>query len=347
MIKLKKKNPSDSSPYIIAEISGNHNKSEKRSYKLIDEAKDIGVDAVKIQTFTPEDITMNSRRKEFFINEKNSLWRGNYLYNLYKKSYPPKNLVKKIFNYSKKKKITCFSSVFDEDGLDFLESLNNPIYKVASFENNHFPLINKIIDTKKPIIVSTGMLDKKGIFELVNIFKKRRYTNFALLKCTSSYPANPKNSNIITIPELKKIFKCEIGLSDHTLGIGVALGSIVLGSSIIEKHFTLTGDRVGIDKDFSLTKKDMKLLVEESKRVHQSIGKVFFGVSKEEKNSLKYKRSIYFKKSLKKNHVIKEGDLKIIRPSKGLHPRFFNKIINKKCKTNVHIGTPVSWKKII
>tara|TARA_B100000902_G_C27322341_1_gene925561 strand:- start:11641 stop:12681 length:1041 start_codon:yes stop_codon:yes gene_type:complete len=346
MIRLKKKS-SDNFPYIIAEISGNHNKSEKRSYKLIDEAKEVGVDAIKIQTFLPENITMDSKRKEFFINEKNSLWKGNYLYDLYKKSYPPKNLVKKIFNYAKKKNITCFSSVFDEDGLDFLESLNNPIYKVASFENNHFPLINKIIDTNKPIIVSTGMLDKKGIFELVNIFKKRKYTNFALLKCTSSYPANPKNSNIITIPEMKKVFKCEVGLSDHTLGIGVALGSIVLGSSIIEKHFTLTGDKVGIDKDFSLTKKDMKLLVDEGKRVYQSIGKVFFGISNEEKNSLKYKRSIYFKKSLKKNHVIKVEDIKIIRPSKGLHPRHLKKILNKKCKIDVKMGTPVSWNKII
>lgn len=334
-------------PYIIAEMSGNHDQSIGKAFRIIDLAKKIGVDAIKLQTFTPDAITLKTKKKSFIISDKNSLWRNSSLYDLYTKAHTPRAWHEKIFLYCKKKKITCFSSVFDESAVDFLEKFDVPAYKIASFENNHFPLIEKVISKKKPIIISTGMTTFSEIKELIKLFKIHNFNKYALLKCTSSYPADPKDSNISTIAIMREKFECEVGLSDHTLGIGAAIASIAFGSSIIEKHFTLDRKKGGIDSAFSLNPLEMRNLVTETKAAHQSLGRVFFGVTKSEKDSVRYRRSIYFSQNLKKNEIINENNIKIIRPGFGLKPIFYKKILGKRLRTKVNFADPVLKKNII
>jgi pseudaminic acid synthase len=330
-------------PCIIAEISGNHNKKLKNALKLVEVAAESGADMVKLQTYTPDTITLKSSKNEFLIKDKKSLWKNQNLYNLFKKGFTPWEWHPAILKKAKKLGILCFSSVFDETSVDFLEKLDVPAYKIASFESNHYPLIKKVIKTKKPMIISTGLSSLKEIRELVKFLKRNKCNNFALLKCTSAYPANPTDSNVNTIEDMRKKFKCEIGLSDHTLGIGASIAAVSNKATIIEKHITLNRNANGVDDKFSLEPYELKALVKESHTAWQALGKVFYGPTKNEVNSLQFRRSIYCSKDIKKGEKFTKSNIKIIRPSMGLEPKFFNDILGKKAKKNLKFATPVKW----
>ena len=333
-------------PFIVAEISANHNNSLKRTLKLIDEAKNAGADAIKIQTYKPDTITLKSKKKDFVISDKRSLWYGKYLYDLYSKGSLPWEWHKAIFDRAKKNKIICFSAPFDESAINFLERLNCPLYKVASFENNHMPLIDKLIGLKKPIIISTDLTNLKDIKFILNNFKKKKFKNFVVLKCTSSYPAPEEDTNLKCIEDLKKRFKITVGLSDHTEGIGVAIASISYGSSLIEKHFTLNKNGGGLDDSFSINPKELKELVIESKRAWKSKGKIYYGISKSEKSSLIFKRSIYISKDIKEKEIFTKENIKVIRPNLGIHPKYYKFILGKKAKKKLFRANPLKLRDI-
>jgi len=330
-------------PVIIAEMSGNHNQSLKKALKIVEKAAKCGAHIIKLQTYTPDTITINSNSKEFFINDPKSIWKGKKLYELYKKAYTPWEWHEAIINKAKKLGIICFSSPFDETAVDFLESLNVPAYKIASFENTHIPLIKKIAQTGKPVILSTGMASLDEIRLAIKTLVKNGCKEYSLLKCTSSYPANPKNINLNTIQDMKKTFKCEVGLSDHTLGISTSIAAIALGATIIEKHFILDRKEGGVDSKFSLEPNEFKNLVDGSLIAWQSLGKIKYGATSEERSSLKNRRSIYFIRDLKKGEIISKDCLKIVRPNKGLSPKYYDKIIGKKTSKKVKKGTALSF----
>ena len=334
-------------PFIVAEISANHNNSLNRTLKLIDAAKNAGADAIKIQTYKPDTITLKSKKKDFLINNKKSLWFGKYLYELYSKGSLPWEWHKAVFERAKKNKITCFSTPFDETAVNFLEKLKCPLYKVASFENNHVPLIEKLISLKKPIIISTGLTRLNDIKFIIENFKKKKFKNFVLLKCTSSYPAPEEDTNLKCIEDLRKRFKINVGLSDHTEGIGVAIASVMFGSVLIEKHFTLDKKDGGLDDSFSINPKELKELVVETKRAWKSKGKVYYGISKSERASIIFKRSIYISKNIKKNELFTKKNIKVIRPNLGLHPKYFNQILGKKAKKNLFKANPLKLEDIL
>ena len=330
-------------PFIIAEMSGNHNQSLERAVEIIHKASESGAHAIKLQTYTADTITLNVRKKEFLINDKNSLWYGESLYDLYNNAHTPWEWHEKLFEEAKKVGIICFTSPFSESAVDFLEDLNTPAYKIASFENSHLPLIKKIAATKKPIIISSGLATISELDESVKIIREYGCDNFAILKCTSSYPANPKHSNILSIPHMKKLFGCEIGLSDHTMGLGASIAAVSHGASIIEKHFTLKRSDGGVDSAFSLEPAEMEQLVVESKRAWESLGEIKYGPNKDDKNSLIFRRSVYISKNVKKGDKLTKKNLKVIRPGLGLAPKYYNILIGKKINKDAKKGTPFSW----
>lgn len=334
----------DNPPILIAEISGNHNQSLTKAIELLKKIKKTGVKFVKIQTYTPDTITLNSSRKEFIIDKNHKLWGGKKLYDLYKKAHTPWNWHNKIFEVARKLDLICFSSPFDETAVDFLESLDVPLYKVASFEITHIPLIKRIAKTKKPVIMSTGMATKGEIKTAVDTLRKYGCKNYSLLKCTSTYPANPKNSNILTIPDMKKIYKCEIGLSDHTPGIGAAVGAIALGATIIEKHITLDKKNGAVDSKFSLEPYEFKILNDEIYNTWKSLGKIKYGPTNDEKNSLKYRRSIYTVKDIKKGDKITKDNIRVVRPNLGLSPKYYDKVIRMQVNRNIKKNSPLLLK---
>ena len=344
MFILNRKISPNNKPFIVAEISANHNNNIDRALKLIDEAKRAGADAVKIQTYTADTITLNSKNKDFQIRDKKSLWDGKYLYDLYKKGSTPWEWHKKIFETSKKKKIICFSSPFDESAVKFLKRFNPPAYKIASFENNHIPMIKSIIKTKKPMIISLGVTRLKEILDLNKFLKMQKVKNYAFLKCTSSYPAKVEDSNLKTIIDLKKRLKIEIGLSDHTPGIGASVAAVAYGASIIEKHFTLNKNDGGLDDSFSIDPDDLYNLVNETRRAWSSLGKKFYGILKSEKGSMIFKRSIYSTKFIKKGEFFTKKNIRVIRPNKGVAPKYYEKIIGKKSLTNIQPASPIKYK---
>jgi len=330
-------------PFIIAEMSGNHNQSLERALAIVDAAADTGVDALKLQTYTADTMTIDKRDGEFFIADPNSLWQGESLYELYQKAYTPWEWHAPIFERCREKGIICFSTPFDATAVDFLEELGNPIYKIASFENGDIPLIKKIAKTKKPIIASTGMASLGELDELVQTARENGCNDITLLKCTSSYPASPEGTNLVTIPHLKQLFNCEVGLSDHTLGIGAAVASIALGASVIEKHFTLCRADGGVDAAFSLEPQEMAQLVRECRTAWVALGEVYYGVTEQEKKSLQFRRSLYIVEDMKAGDVIEEKDIKSIRPGLGLSPKYYDVLLGKKVCTDVNRGTAVSW----
>lgn len=331
-------------PFIVAEMSGNHNQSLKRAIEIVDAAADAGVDAIKLQTYTADTLTINSNNKDFMIGDKKSLWKGQNLYYLYKKAYTPWEWHKEIFARCKSAGILGFSTPFDETAVDFLESLNAPCYKVASFESNHIPLIKKIAKTGKPMIISTGTSTIGQLADAVDAARANGCKQLILLKCTSTYPADPKDSNIVTIPHMKNVFDCEVGLSDHTMGIGVAIASVALGATLIEKHMTLRRADGGVDSAFSLEPEEMKQLVEETTSAWLSLGRVTYTPTKSEKNSIKFRRSIYFVKDLRKGDLLTDDVIKIIRPGYGLAPKYIFSVIGRRVSKFVARGTPVSWR---
>mgnify|MGYP003979232475 CR=1 FL=1 len=330
-------------PFIIAEISGNHNQSLNRALEIIDAASDAGAHAVKIQTYTADTMTLDIKDKEFFIKDKNSLWYGKSLYELYKIAYTPWEWHEEIFDYANKLGLICFITPFDETAIDFLENLNVPAYKIASFENSHIKLIQKAASTGKPLIISTGMATLSEIEEITNIVRDAGCENFILLKCTSTYPASPENSNVLTIPNMQKVFNCQIGLSDHTLGIGASLAAVSHGATVIEKHFTLLRSDGGVDSEFSMEPNEMKQLVRETKVAWQSLGTIKYGPRKAEKSSKIYRRSLYVSKDIKQGEKFNNQNLRIIRPGLGLPPKYYDIFIGKKVNCDVKKGTPVSF----
>jgi N-acetylneuraminate synthase len=330
-------------PFIIAEMSGNHNHSLERALQIVEAAAKSGADALKLQTYTADTITLNVEGCDFFINDPDSLWKGNSLYKLYQNAYTPWEWHKPIFNKCKELGIIGFSTPFDETAVDFLESLDIPCYKIASFENNHLPLIKRVAQTGKPIILSTGMASIGEIEEAVQTARQNGCKDIILLKCTSSYPSNPEESNILTIPHMRDLFNCEVGLSDHSLGIGVAVASVALGATVIEKHFTLARAEGGVDSVFSLEPDEMAALVLETERAWQSLGEIKYGPTEEEKKSLLFRRSLYVAEDMIEGEVFTEKNLRIIRPGFGLPPKYYDIIIGRKVNKDVNKGTPISW----
>jgi pseudaminic acid synthase len=330
-------------PFIIAEISGNHNGSLTNALKIVRSAAKCGVSAIKLQTYTADTMTINSKKKDFLIKDKNSLWKGYTLYNLYKKAHTPWNWHKAIFNEAKKNGILYFSTPFDHTAVKFLEKFNLPIYKVSSFENTDLRLIKIIAKTKKPLIISLGMANLKEINEAVKTARKNGCKKIILLKCTSDYPAKPEDANLISIEYLKKKFKCEVGLSDHTLGVATSVAAIARGATVIEKHFIYDKKLKGVDSKFSLDFKEMKRLVDESLCAWKSIGKVDFRPSKSERKNLKFRRSIYIVKDMKKGEKFSIENIKCIRPGYGVDTKHFDNILRKTAARSVTRGSAFQW----
>ncbi|NLT94822.1 MAG: pseudaminic acid synthase [Clostridia bacterium] len=330
-------------PFIIAEMSGNHNQSLDRALELVEAAARAGAHALKLQTANPDTITLDVRDGNFIITDEDSLWKGNNLYDLYKQANTPWEWHKPIFEKARALGLIAFSTPFDEAAVDFLEELDVPCYKVASFECTHLPLIKKIAKTGKPMIISTGMATVAEIDETVRTARENGCQDIILLKCTSTYPASPENTNILTIPHMRDLFKCEVGLSDHTMGVGVAVASVALGATVIEKHFTLRRADGGVDSAFSLEPEELKSLVIETERAWQALGKVIYGPTEKEKSSIKYRRSLYVAKDMKAGERFTEENLKVVRPGYGLPPKYYELLLGKKVNKALKKGTPVTW----
>ena len=330
-------------PFIIAEMSGNHNHSLERALQIVDAAAESGVDALKLQTYTADTLTIDKSDGEFFINNPNNLWKGESLYSLYQKAYTPWEWHKAIFDRCKEKGIVCFSTPFDFTAVDFLEELDCPIYKIASFENIDIPLIKRVAQTGKPMIVSTGMASISELDDLVRTTKENGCQDLTLLKCASSYPATPEGTNLLTIPHMKELFKCNVGLSDHTLGIGAAVASVALGATVIEKHFTLSRVDGGVDAAFSMEPAEMAQLVRECNTACEALGEVSYDIQEQEKKSIVFRRSLYIVEDMKAGDVITEQNMRSIRPGLGLSPKYYEELLGRKVRRNIVKGTALSW----
>lgn len=337
---------SDHLPYIIAEMSGNHNQCLERALEIVNAAAKAGAHAIKLQTYTADTMTLEARGGSFEISDPDSLWAGQNLHDLYKKAYTPWEWHQPIMERARSLGLACFSSPFDETAVDFLESLNVPAYKIASFENNHLPLIAKAAATKKPLIISTGMASLAELEQAVNTARQNGCEQLILLKCTSTYPATPTNTNIRTIPHLRNLFNTEVGLSDHTMGVGVAVASVALGATVIEKHFTLDRADGGVDSAFSLEPDELNNLVIETERAWQSVGHVRYGPTKAEEKSLIFRRSIYVSDDIKEGELFTRDNLKIVRPGDGAPPIFYEKLIGHQAKQAYKRGTPLNLEEI-
>lgn len=330
-------------PFIIAEMSGNHNHSLERALQIVDAAAESGVDALKLQTYTADTMTIDKSDGEFFIEDANSLWKGESLYSLYQKAYTPWEWHKAIFDRCKEKGIVCFSTPFDFTAVDFLEELDCPIYKIASFENIDIPLIKRVAQTGKPMIVSTGMASISELDDLVRTAKKNGCQDLTLLKCTSSYPATPEGTNLLTIPHMKELFKCNVGLSDHTLGIGAAVASVALGATVIEKHFTLSRADGGVDAAFSMEPAEMAQLVRECNTACEVLGEVSYEIQEQEKKSVVFRRSLYIVEDMKAGDIVTEKNMRSIRPGLGLYPKYYEDLLGRKVRRNIAKGTALNW----
>jgi len=335
---------SDHPPFIIAEMSGNHNQSLDRALAIVEAAAKAGAHALKLQTYTADTMTLDIAEREFFINDPDSLWKGKSLYELYKEAYTTWEWHKPIFDRCRELGLVYLSTPFDETAVDFLEELDVSCYKIASFENTDIPLICKVAATGKPMIISTGMATIAELDETVRTAREAGCRDLILLKCTSSYPATPESTNILTIPHMAKLFDCQVGLSDHTMGIGVAVASVALGATMIEKHFTLSRAHGGVDSAFSMEPDEMRTLVVETKRAWQALGKVSYGPTEKEKKSLTFRRSLYIVQDMKKGDVLTKENLRAIRPGLGLPPKYYDMLLGKRVGRNAKRGTPVNWK---
>ena len=326
-------------PYIIAELSANHNGSIVRAFESILAAKESGVDAVKIQTFTADTITIRSDRKEFQI--KGGLWDGSNLYDLYKEAETPYEWHKPLFDYAKKIGITIFSSPFDSTAVDLLEELNTPAYKIASPEIIDLPLIKYVAQTKKPMIISTGMANLNEISEAVEMARDNGCQDLVLLHCISGYPTPPEQSNLRTIPDLAEKFNIPTGLSDHTIGATVAIASVALGACVIEKHFTLSRADKSPDSEFSLEPNELKQLCKNAKIAWKSLGVAGYELKDSEKNAQKHRRSLYTVRDVQQGERFTIKNVRSIRPGLGLHPKYLNKVLSSKAACNIACGTPI------
>jgi len=335
-------------PYVIAEMSGNHNHSIEKALKIVDLASDTGVDAIKLQTYTADTITMDVRGGLFEIKDPDSLWNGNNLYELYSKAYTPWEWHEQIFNHAKKRGLDCFSSPFDETAVDLLEDLNTPCYKIASFESNHHPLLKKVASTGKPVMISSGTSNLSELCEAIAVLRDNGCSSIVIMKCTSNYPADARNANLNTIPVLQDIFSdCVIGISDHTMGIGVSVAAVALGARVIEKHFTDSRSIGGVDSDFSMEPAEMKALVAESHIAFNSLGTVQLDHQKSEQSSRQFRRSIYISNNIDEGEVFTQDNIKVIRPGDGMEPKYFEQVLGKSASKRLARGTPLTHSDII
>lgn len=330
-------------PFIIAELSGNHNQSLDLAFKMIEAAAEAGADAIKLQTYTADTMTLDCDLDDFQILEDSNLWQGNSLYKLYQKAHTPWEWHQALFEKANALGLIAFSSPFDASAVDFLESLNVPCYKIASFENNDIPLIKRVAETGKPVIISTGMASLTEISEAVDTLRSNGCSDIVLLKCTSAYPASPSQANLKTIQHLRDTFQCEVGISDHTMGIGVSLAGVALGASVIEKHFVLSREAGGVDAAFSLEPHELKMLVDESQLAAQAVGGVLYGGGESEQASKKYRRSIYVSQDVQNGELLTEKNIQVIRPGFGLAPKYYSQLLGQRVTKNVNKGTPLSW----
>lgn len=333
----------ESPPFVIAEMSGNHNQSLERALKLVDLAAGAGADALKLQTYKPGTITLDVHDGEFLISDEKSPWKGSSLHRLYQQAHTPWEWHEPIMRRAHEHGLICFSTPFDETAVEFLESLQVPAYKIASFENNHLPLIRRVARTGKPVIISTGMASLAELDEAVAAVRGAGCKHLVLLKCTSTYPATPEDSNILTIPHLRSLFQCEVGLSDHTLGIGVAAAAVAHGATVVEKHFTERRADGGVDSTFSLEPHEFTALTTELRRAWQALGGISYGPRKAELGSLAFRRSVYVAEDMKAGETFNRSNLRIVRPGHGLHPRHYEQLLGRKIARDVKKGTPMDW----
>lgn len=330
-------------PFVIAEMSGNHNQSLERALEIVEAVAKTGSHALKIQTYTPDTMTLDLDEGEFLVSDPKSLWQGKSLYDLYGEAYTPWEWHKPIFERARELGLIPFSTPFDVTAVDFLESLDVPCYKIASFENTDLPLIRRVAATGKPLIISTGMATVAELDETVRAAREAGCKNLILLKCTSTYPATAENTNILTIPHLRELFDCEVGLSDHTIGLGVSVASVALGASVIEKHFTLCRADGGVDSTFSMEPDEMAELVIESERAWQALGQVSYGPTEHEKKSTQFRRSIYIVKDLKPGDTLSVDNIRAIRPGFGLPTKYIKILLGKTVNQNIKRGTALTW----
>lgn len=330
-------------PYLIAEMSGNHNQSLERALEIVDAAGASGADAIKLQTYTADTMTLNTRAPGFVIEDPDSPWSGRQLYDLYDEAHTPWDWHQPIIARAAKHGMHCFSSPFDDTAVDFLETLNVPAYKIASFECTDLPLIRKVASTGKPMIISTGMAKLAEIDEAVRAARDGGCTQIILMKCTSTYPASPANTNILTIPNLREASGCVVGISDHTMGCGVAVAAVALGAAIIEKHFTLRRADGGVDSSFSMEPQEFAQLRAETERAWQSLGHVSYGGSKAEENSKVFRRSLYISRDMKAGDTLGPENTRIIRPGFGLPPKYYDTLMGKRINRDATAGTPLNW----
>ena len=330
-------------PFVIAEMSGNHNQSLERALAIVEAAARSGAHALKIQTYTADTMTLDLDEGEFFIADPNSLWKGKSLHKLYQEAYTPWEWHKPIFDRARALGLFAFSTPFDDTAVDFLENLDVPCYKIASFENTDIPLIRKVAATGKPMIISTGMATVAELAESVEAARQAGCRDLILLKCTSTYPATPENTNILTIPHMRDLFGCEVGLSDHTMGIGVAVASVALGATVIEKHFTLTRADGGVDSTFSMEPEEMRCLVTETERAWQALGKASYGPTEAERQSLVFRRSLYITQDLEAGDTLTRENVRAIRPGSGLPPKHLDAVVGMRVRRAVNRGTPLDW----
>lgn len=330
-------------PFVIAEMSGNHNHSLERALEIVEAAAKAGAHGLKIQTYTPDTMTIELDEREFHISDPSSLWAGTSLYRLYGEAYTPWEWHKPIFDRARALGMIPFSTPFDDTAVDLLENLEAPCYKIASFENTYLPLIRRVAATGKPLIISTGMATVAELDETVRAAREAGCKDLILLKCTSTYPATAEDTNILTIPHMRELFGCEVGLSDHTVGVGVSVASVALGATVIEKHFTLDRADGGVDSAFSMEPAEMAQLVVETERAWQALGQVSYGPTEAEKKSMQFRRSLYVVKDLKAGDVLTRENVRAIRPGLGLPTKYLDVIIGMTLKQNVKMGDALTW----
>ena len=330
-------------PYLIAEMSGNHNQSLDRALAIVDAAASHGADAIKLQTYTADAMTLKSRMPGFVIDDPQSLWAGRALHDLYQEAHTPWEWHQPIMERARGHGLHCFSTPFDDTAVEFLESLDVPAYKIASFENTDLPLIRRVAQTGKPMIISTGMASLAEIDEAVRTARLAGCSQLVLLKCTSTYPATPQNTNLRTIAHMREAFGCEVGLSDHTMGCGASVAAVALGAPIIEKHFTLLRSDGGVDSAFSLEPAEFGTLRVETERAWQALGNITYGGTEAEQKSKVFRRSIYIASDLRAGEVLSTENIRLVRPGHGLPPKFFELVLGRRIGRDAPAGTPLTW----
>lgn len=330
-------------PFVIAEMSGNHNQSLARALEIVEAVAKSGAHALKLQTYTPDTITIDLDEREFHISDPDSLWAGTSLYKLYGQAYTPWEWHQPIFDRARDLGLLVFSTPFDDTAVDFLENLEVPCYKIASFENTDLPLIRRVAATGKPLIISTGMATVAELDDTVRAARAAGCKDLILLKCTSTYPATAANTNILTIPHLRELFDCEVGLSDHTMGIGVSVAGVALGATVIEKHFTLSRAEGGVDSTFSMEPAEMAQLVAETERAWQALGRVSYGPTNAEMKSVQFRRSLYVVQDLNAGDVLTRENLRAIRPGLGLPSKYIEQVLGRKVNQQIKRGTALAW----